>query len=142
MHLQVVLARQVLTGQCRSESFPYCAAVLLPQQLHYQRSKLLRFGSIRLPPSTPVLQSPSALLLVSSPDPLYLPIAQTQDLCRIHQLQLFTRYSGHHSHPAQLSFAHPCPSQPKPPQEVFSLGDISNEGIRGHYQSGATIAAW
>jgi hypothetical protein len=25
-----------------------------------------------------------------------------------------------------------------PPQEIFSLGDISNEAIRGHYQSGAT----
>ena len=27
---------------------------------------------------------------------------------------------------------------PRPPPEVFRLGDISNEGTRGHYQSGAT----
>src|SRR6266576_1335716 len=120
MHLQVVLARQVLTGQCRSESFPYCAAVLLPQQPHYPSSKLLWLSSIQLPPSTTVLQSPSPLLFVSPPDPLHLPVTQAQDLCRIHQLQFFTRYSGQHSHPPQLSLAHPCPSQLKPPQEVLA----------------------
>src|ERR1019366_5067210 len=32
MHLHLVFPRQMLTGQCRSESFPDHAAVLLPQQ--------------------------------------------------------------------------------------------------------------
>src|SRR5258708_34636517 len=94
MPLYVVLARQVLTSQCRSESFPYCAAVLLPQQPHYLPSKLLRLSPIRFSPRAAVLPSLRSFLFVSPPDPLHLPVAQTQDLCRIHQLQFFTRHSG------------------------------------------------
>src|SRR5579872_3612560 len=84
VHLYLVLARQVLTGQCRSESFPYCPTVLLPQQPHYLRPKLLRLGSIRSSPRAAVLQSRRTLLFVSPPDPRHLPVAQTQDRSEEH----------------------------------------------------------
>src|ERR1700674_481527 len=138
MHLQVVLARQVRTGQCRSESFPYCAGVLLPQQPHYPRSKLLWLGSIRLPPSTTVLQSPS-------PPPFRIAARSASPAGN--------SGSGSLPHPPTsvlhsllgpalpLAAALVCSSMSFPAKTSSggsSLGDISNEGIRGDYESGAT----
>lgn len=61
-------------------------------------------------------------------------LVQTQNSSRIHQPQLSTRHAGQHSHPPPLALAHPCPSQPKSPQEIFSLGHFLTRSFWGHYQ--------
>jgi len=134
MHLQVVLAGQVLTGQGRSKSFSYFPGVLLPQQLHYLRSKLLRLSSIRLfSPALRLLQSLRAFLVVSPPDPLQ-PAGSSDSgsLPQSTNFKLFTRPLG----PAlptrrSSSFCSSMSFPAKTSSGGFSLGDISNDGHKG-----------
>ena len=84
-----------------------------------------------------MLQACRALVAISFPQALRLPVAQMQELAGIDDPQLLAPNSRQHFHPSQLVAAHPCPPQSDLLSEVV-LGDISILEKRGHYYRGAT----
>src|SRR6476469_643828 len=114
MHLQAVITAQVLSRQSRTKSLPHFPAVLLSNQRHRSLTQLPCFAPVRTPSSTAVHQPLRALLPVSFPDTLCLPIAHLHQRRRIPQSNLSPADAAHHFVPLQLPHTHPCPSQPEP----------------------------
>jgi len=78
-----------------------------------------------------------ALFPISPPDPFRLPVTQPQDCRCVDQVK--ASFSTRANTPARLSSLLLIAVRSNQTSfRVFRLGDISNEGKRGHYHSGAT----
>src|SRR6516164_6487122 len=127
----------MLGCQSRTKTLAYRSPILLPHQLQYFLSKFHFMSMVRGPTHTAMLQPCGALLPISPPQPLRLPIAHLQELAGIHNPQMLAPHTSQHFHPSQLPLAHLCPPQSDLLSEVL-LGDISILDKRGHYYRGAT----
>jgi len=127
IHLQPILAGQVLRCQCRTEALAHCPAVFLPHQMHYLPPKRRVVRAIGYPPCTTMPQSRRPFFPVALPQPLRLPVAHAQQSPCIHHPQLLALHTCQHFHPAQLPLAHLCPPQSDLLPEVL---------LRGHFYRG------
>src|ERR1035437_1677449 len=101
----------MLGCQRRPQSFAHFARVFLAHQAQHLQAKPLGLGTAGLPPHTTMLQPLGALVLITPPDPLRLPVAQAEDRRGVDQAQGLFLYPSQHSEPSQLPAAHPCPIQ-------------------------------
>src|SRR5215472_2800038 len=92
---------------------------------------------VRGPAHAAMPQACGALVPISLPQPLRLPLAHLQELAGIYDPQMLAPHTRQHFHPSQLLLAHLCPPQSDLLLEVL-LGDISILDERGHYYRGAT----
>src|SRR5215472_12692403 len=128
----------MLGCQSRTKTLAYRPPILLPHQLQYRLPKFRFMNMVRGPTHTAMLQPCGALLPISPPQSLRLPIAHMQELARIDNPQMLAPHTRQHFHPSQLLLAHLCPPQSDLLSEVL-LGDISILDKRGHYYRGATL---
>src|SRR6516225_11786663 len=127
----------MLGRQSRTKTLAYRSPILLPHQLQYFLSKFHFMSMVRGPTHTAMLQPCGALLPISPPQSLRLPVAHLQELAGIYDPQMLAPHTRQHFHPSQLLLAHLCPPQSDLLSEVL-LGDISILDKRGHYYRGAT----
>src|SRR6516162_3969332 len=127
----------MLGCQSRTKTLAYRSPILLPHQLQYFLSKFHFMSMVRGPTHTAMLQPCGALLPISPPQSLRLPVAHLQELAGIYDPQMLAPHTRQHFHPSQLLLAHLCPPQSDLLSEVL-LGDISILDKRGHYYRGAT----
>src|SRR5438128_94494 len=130
----------MLGCQSRTKTLAYRPPILLPHQLQYLLPKFRFMSMVRGPTHTAMLQPCGALLPISPPQSLRLPVAHPQELAGIYNPQMLAPYTRQHFHPSQLLVAHLCPPQSDLLSEVV-LGDISILDERGHYYRGATEMA-
>jgi hypothetical protein len=129
VHLQAVIARQVLTRQRWAE-------VLITglYLLQHRSSKLCPVCPVRHPPTVAVLQRLGSSCPIPRPDPLALPITQPQHLCRFAQSQATRLHSPHYFHSAQF-----LPAQSRSPQSRFLLAEGTLKGTLLMWSQGDTF---
>src|SRR6516164_2876564 len=114
----------MLGCQSRTKTLAYRSPILLPHQLQYFLSKFHFMSMVRGPTHTAMLQPCGALLPISPPQSLRLPVAHLQELAGIYDPQMLAPHTRQHFHPSQLLLAHLCPPQSDLLSEVL-LGDIT-----------------
>src|SRR6516164_6508570 len=101
----------MLGCQSRTKTLAYRSPILLPHQLQYFLSKFHFMSMVRGPTHTAMLQPCGALLPISPPQSLRLPVAHLQELAGIYDPQMLAPHTRQHFHPSQLLLAHLCPPQ-------------------------------
>ena len=134
-----VFTRQMLRRQRRPKALIDPAAVFLPHERQHSLPNLPGDRVLRRAPRAPMFQACSSISPVSPIQPLRLAIAHLHQHRRRPQSQRPGSHSGQHAPALQLVRAHRCPSQSTTSSEVVSLGDISIESARGHYQRVTTV---
>src|SRR5215469_897271 len=90
---------------------------------------------VRGPAHAAMPQACGALLPISLPQPLRLPVAHLQELAGIYDPQMLAPHTRQHFHPSQLLLAHLCPPQSDLLLEVL---------LGGHFYFGrkGTLLSW
>src|SRR5215469_10039924 len=125
----------MLGCQSRTKTLAYRPPILLPHQLQYLLPKFRFMSMIRGPIHTSMLQPCGALLPISPPQSLRLPVAHLLELAGIYNPQMLAPHTRQHFHPSQLLLAHLCPPQSDLLLEVL---------LRGHFYLGqkGTLLSW
>src|SRR5215469_657912 len=125
----------MLGCQSRTKTLAYRPPILLPHQLQYLLPKFRFMSMVRGPTHTAMLQPCGALLPISLPQSLRLPVAHLQELAGIYNPQMLAPHTRQHFHPSQLPLAHLCPPQSDLLSEVL---------LRGHFYFGekGTLLSW
>src|SRR5215470_12941934 len=125
----------MLGCQSRTTTLAYRPPILLPHQLQYLLPKFRFMSMVRGPTYTAMLQPCGALLPISPPQSLRLPVAHLQELAGIYNSQMLAPHARQHFHLSQLLLAHLCPPQSDLLLEVL---------LRGHFYLGqkGTLLSW